>query len=115
MTIYDPWCPCGCGYSSEDMFAYLDVVCGAAEAVNNGEQPPVDEAHRLLCEQRLADLAAHVRTCASCRRLIAREREVRARTAAGCGEAAVPATLQARIRARIRVTTISVRHPSPRL
>ncbi|MBD3690056.1 hypothetical protein H8R18_01965 [Nanchangia anserum] len=103
------WEPCGCGFTTEQMFAYVDA-CATPDVCGSGDE--LDEAQaRLIASSQIARIRAHVAGCASCQARIARERHVRQAVALGCACRA-PEGLIVRVRERLEV--LSIRSQPPR-
>lgn len=88
------------------MFAFLDDRDGAACGCHAEGLDPEQRAQ--LDRGRLEAIAAHVASCPSCQARLARERALRSATATSAA-AAAPDHLRARVRATLRVTTITTR------
>lgn len=93
--------PCGCGVSTDQLFAFVDITAGVEVSPAD-----LDEAQAaLVATDTLRAIRDHVACCHGCRCRIDRERRLREAMAEGCCTQAPPA-LVARVRQRLLVLSL---------
>lgn len=101
----DAWCPSGCGFSSDQMFAYVDCNDGTFPEHEDAQtcQHLPDDMRRYVLHDSLELIDEHVAHCPQCQSVLERERALRRRTAQ-CLESAAPNHLREKVTRMLRAT-----------